>query len=153
MSMSNEAAQISPVTDAGRAPAQNLPDMDDANPGVADSPMIPTLHGDQEPSSDLAAITAENPGVAMSGAVPQSGENSGDTRQRIMPSANINGIKGRWIQLTDAAKVAWGRLTAEELLKSAGQERNLVRLVQQRYELTREAARKQVRDFFARHTN
>lgn len=62
-----------------------------------------------------------------------------------MPSSDE--LKGKWKQQVGAAKIAWGKLTEDELLKSEGHQQKLAGLVQERYAITREEADKQVKDF------
>jgi uncharacterized protein YjbJ (UPF0337 family) len=62
-------------------------------------------------------------------------------------------ISGKWKQLMGAAKVAWGKLTDDELLKSEGHEQKLAGLIQQRYAITHDEAQKQVKDFLEKHTD
>jgi uncharacterized protein YjbJ (UPF0337 family) len=57
-------------------------------------------------------------------------------------------IKGIWKQRVGAAKIAWGKLTEDELLRLEGHEQKLAGLVQERYAITRDEADKQVKDFF-----
>ena len=61
---------------------------------------------------------------------------------------NANEIKGKWKQQIGAAKVAWGKLTEDELLKLEGHQQKLAGLIQVRYAITRDEAEKQVRRFF-----
>ena len=63
-----------------------------------------------------------------------------------LPSADE--MKGKWKQQVGAAKIAWGKLTDDELLKLEGQQDKLTGLVQERYALTRDEADKQVKAFF-----
>lgn len=56
---------------------------------------------------------------------------------------------GRWKQQLGAAKVAWGRLTEDELLQSEGHMQKLAGLIQERYATTRDEAEVQIRKFFA----
>jgi len=63
-----------------------------------------------------------------------------------LPSADE--LKGKWKQQVGAAKVAWGKLTEDELLKSEGHEQKLAGLVQERYAITRDEADKQIKSFF-----
>lgn len=60
-------------------------------------------------------------------------------------------IKGMWKQKVGAAKIAWGKLTEDELLKVEGHQQKLSGLVQERYAITRSEAEKQVKDFFDKH--
>ncbi len=57
-------------------------------------------------------------------------------------------MKGKWKQHVGAAKIAWGNLTEDELLKSEGHQQKLVGLVQERYAISRDEADKQVNNFF-----
>ena len=66
-----------------------------------------------------------------------------------LPSADE--VKGKWKQQVGAAKIAWGKLTEDELLKLEGQEQKLTGLVQERYALTRDEADKQVKAFFEKN--
>lgn len=59
-------------------------------------------------------------------------------------------LKGLWKQRVGAAKVAWGKLTEDELLRLEGHEQKLAGLVQERYAITRDEADKQVKSFFDR---
>jgi uncharacterized protein YjbJ (UPF0337 family) len=62
-----------------------------------------------------------------------------------MPSMDV--LKGNWKQQIGAAKIAWGKLTEDELLKTEGQEMRLAGLVQARYAIKRDEAEKQVKTF------
>ncbi|NWL76789.1 general stress protein CsbD [Pseudomonas taiwanensis] len=62
-----------------------------------------------------------------------------------LPSADE--LRGEWNQHVGAAKIAWGKLTEDELLKSEGHEQRLFGLVQERYAITRDEAEKQVKSF------
>jgi uncharacterized protein YjbJ (UPF0337 family) len=66
-----------------------------------------------------------------------------------LPSADE--VKGKWKQQVGAAKIAWGKLTEDELLKLEGHEQKLAGLVQERYAITRDEADKQVKTFFEKH--
>jgi len=61
---------------------------------------------------------------------------------------SIDAMKGQWKQQVGAAKIAWGKLTEDELLKLEGHEQKLAGLVQERYAVTRDEADKQVKAFF-----
>jgi hypothetical protein len=60
---------------------------------------------------------------------------------------SVDEIKGKWKQQVGAAKIAWGKLTDDELLQTEGHEQKLTGLVQERYAITRDEAEKQVKDF------
>ena len=61
---------------------------------------------------------------------------------------SVDEMKGTWKQQIGAAKIAWGKLTEDELLKLEGHEQRLAGLVQERYAITRDEADKQVKAFF-----
>jgi len=65
-----------------------------------------------------------------------------------MSLPSIDELKGQWKQQIGAAKIAWGKLTEDELLKLEGHEQKLAGLVQERYAVTRDEADKQVKAFF-----
>jgi uncharacterized protein YjbJ (UPF0337 family) len=63
---------------------------------------------------------------------------------------SVDKIKGQWKQQVGAAKIAWGKLTEDELLKAEGRQEKLAGLVQERYAISRDEAEKQVKTFFAK---
>jgi len=67
-----------------------------------------------------------------------------------MSLPSVDEVKGKWKQQVGAAKIAWGKLTEDELLKLEGHEQKLAGLVQERYAITRDEADRQVKDFFAK---
>ena len=69
------------------------------------------------------------------------------TTSHTLPSHDL--IAGKWKQHAGAAKILWGKLTDDEILKTEGQLQKLVGIIQERYALTQEAADKQVADFMA----
>lgn len=65
-----------------------------------------------------------------------------------MSLPSVDEVKGQWKQHVGAAKIAWGKLTDDELLKLEGHEQKLAGLIQERYAVTRDEADKQVKAFF-----
>ncbi|MFI8382894.1 CsbD family protein [Pseudomonas sp. NPDC079086] len=65
------------------------------------------------------------------------------------PLAEI--IQKNWHKLAGLALIVWDELTLDELIKSEGDALKLTNLVQQRYDMPREDASKQVMSFFERH--
>ena len=61
----------------------------------------------------------------------------------------LDELAGKWKQKVGSAKVIWGKLTDDELLKTEGHVQKLGGLLQERYAITKEAADKQVSDFMA----
>ena len=66
-----------------------------------------------------------------------------------LPSTDT--LKGQWKQHVGAARIAWGKLTEDELLQSEGQAQKLAGLLQQRYDMTRDEAEQQVQNFLKRN--
>lgn len=66
-----------------------------------------------------------------------------------IPSADE--IKGKWKQALGSAKIAWGNLTEDELLKTEGRRERLTGLIQERYAVSREEADRQVTRFLETH--
>jgi len=60
---------------------------------------------------------------------------------------SIDVLKGKWKQHVGAAKVAWGELTEDELMKAEGRQDKLAGLVTERYAITRDEADRQVKRF------
>lgn len=70
-------------------------------------------------------------------------------QMQSMPSIpSVDELKGKWKQQVGAAKIAWAKLTEDELLELEGHEQKLTGLIQQRYAITRDEAEKQVKTFF-----
>ncbi|MES2491187.1 MAG: CsbD family protein [Pseudomonadota bacterium] len=68
-----------------------------------------------------------------------------------MSLPSIDEVKGKWKQQVGAAKIAWGKLTEDELLRLEGHQQKLAGLVQERYAVTRDEAEKQVKSFFEKN--
>ena len=64
---------------------------------------------------------------------------------------SVDEVKGIWKQQIGAAKIAWGKLTEDELLELEGHQQKLTGLVQERYAITRDEADRQVKSFFEKH--
>ena len=64
---------------------------------------------------------------------------------------SVEEVKGKWQQQVGTAKIVWGKLTDDEILKTEGQVQRLVGLIQERYAVTRDEADKQVKNFFEKH--
>jgi uncharacterized protein YjbJ (UPF0337 family) len=103
---------------------------------------VPTL-GDK---SSITPIPAKGPSATS---LPPIGNAEIIIKQQSMPS--VDELKGKWKQQIGAAKIAWGELTEDELLKSEGHQQKLAGLVQERYAVTRDEADKQIKAFFAKH--
>ena len=60
---------------------------------------------------------------------------------------NDDKIKGQWKQLADRAKAKWGKLTDDDLKIVDGNQEYLTGMVQERYSITKDEAKKQVEEF------
>jgi uncharacterized protein YjbJ (UPF0337 family) len=69
-----------------------------------------------------------------------------------MKLPGVDEINGRWKQRIGAAKIVWGKLTEDELLKLEGHQEKLAGLIQERYAITRDEADRQVKSFLAKFT-
>jgi uncharacterized protein YjbJ (UPF0337 family) len=81
----------------------------------------------------------------------ESSSKTDDGEPSSIPSNDA--IKGRWRQILGEAKLTWGKLTDDELLKLEGHADKLTGLVQERYAVTRDAAAQQVKTFFDKHSS
>lgn len=79
---------------------------------------------------------------------PPKGQTQQPTRsqpQQSMPMSDA--LTGKWDQYVGQAKVTWGKLTDDEILKSEGNRQKLAGLVEQRYAISRDIADGQVKKF------
>ncbi len=63
---------------------------------------------------------------------------------------NRDQVEGKWKQIKGEAKVAWGKLTDDDLDQAEGNAEKLAGLVQEKYGKTREEAEKEVNRFLNR---
>ena len=61
---------------------------------------------------------------------------------------SLNKMKTQWKQQIVAARIAWARLSADELIKLDGHRQELALLIQERYVITPDEAEKRVKRFF-----
>lgn len=61
---------------------------------------------------------------------------------------SLNKMKTQWKQQIVAARIAWARLSADELIKLDGNRQELALLIQERYVITPDEAEKRVKRFF-----
>lgn len=66
---------------------------------------------------------------------------------KAAPLTSAMGAKSKWPAQVKAAKTQWGKLSEAEILKSDGNAQQLSGLVQQRYNIGRDVADKQVKAF------
>jgi uncharacterized protein YjbJ (UPF0337 family) len=60
-----------------------------------------------------------------------------------------NRIQGSWKQMTGKIKQKWADLTDDDLQKAEGNREEFEGIIQQRYGLSKDAARKQIDDWMA----
>ncbi len=68
-------------------------------------------------------------------------------------SLRVQKLSGQWKQHVGSAKIAWGKLTQDQLLQTEGQYQKLVGLVQEKYAVSRINADKQVRTFMEKYVS
>jgi len=83
----------------------------------------------------------------------QHAANGDDAKLGAPPSVlpSVGELKGRWQQYVGAAKVTWGKLTEDELMKIEGHAQQLVGLIQERYAVSLHDAQNQVKAFYSKH--
>lgn len=67
------------------------------------------------------------------------------------PLPSMEALRGKWQQYVGAARIAWGELGEDELLKLEGHTEKLAGLIHERYSVSRNEAELQVQRFFAKH--
>jgi uncharacterized protein YjbJ (UPF0337 family) len=93
---------------------------------------------------DKSAEQDKTPATKQS-AVEESVEISKQDTSFHFPS--VDELKGKWKEHVGAAKIVWGKLTDDELLRAEGEAQKLIGLIQQRYAITHEEAERQVKHF------
>jgi uncharacterized protein YjbJ (UPF0337 family) len=63
-----------------------------------------------------------------------------------------NRVEGNWKQAKGLVKEKWGKLTDDDLNVISGKRDQLEGLIQERYGLQRDAARKEIEDWYDRQT-
>ena len=76
------------------------------------------------------------------------GENDVVTRQMEPLQPELDKTKVKWKLQIVAARIAWAKLTEDELIKLDGDRRDLAMLIEERYAITQNAAEMQVKRFF-----
>ncbi len=112
---------------------------------------MPDLHRSTTPAEDITPLVAAagNEDLMVQPQPLQQPETQPQQQQQSMPS--VNEVKGKWKQHVGSAKIAWGKLTEDELLESEGHAQKLAGLVQERYALSLEEANLQVKKFIEQH--
>ena len=65
-----------------------------------------------------------------------------------MDRTRVDTSISRWAGLAGMARIVWDNVTLDELISCEGDAQKLIALVQQRYNMTEEAAAWQVMNFF-----
>jgi hypothetical protein len=76
------------------------------------------------------------------------GEDDVVTRQMEPLQPELDKTKVKWKLQIVAARIAWAKLTEDELIKLDGDRRDLAMLIEERYSITQNAAEMQVTRFF-----
>jgi uncharacterized protein YjbJ (UPF0337 family) len=111
----------------------------------------PTSEPAPEPNVETP-ITAVNSKDAANSAPLAAKGNDEVMSQPPPPKATVTDIKSdiqtKWKKHVGAAKKLWAKISEEDLLKTEGNEHKLATLVQNRHDMARAEAYKQVNDFF-----
>jgi len=127
--------------------------------------MVESVKNNQQKMPDLPRSTAPGkdtiPLVAAAGnddlmSLPQplqqpETQPQDEPQQQPQSMPSVNEVKGKWKQHVGSAKIAWGKLTEDELLESEGHAQKLAGLVQERYALSIDEANQQVNKFIEQH--
>lgn len=112
--------------------------------------------GSKSPDQSATPPGSPDADVKEPGAMPPpraDGNPDSMSRQQSQAMPSVDEVKGKWKQQVGAAKIAWGKLTEDELLKSEGHTQKLAGLVQECYAVTRDEADKQIKNFFDKNTH
>lgn len=64
---------------------------------------------------------------------------------------NADQLRGNWNQIVGDAKREWGKLTDDDLKRVEGDQQKLVGVIQERYGVEREEAKRRVDAWMTRH--
>ena len=76
------------------------------------------------------------------------GDDDGVTELVEPLQPGVDKTKAKWRQQIVAARIAWAKLTEDELIELDGDRRNLAVLIEERYAITQDAAEIRVNRFF-----
>lgn len=114
----------------------------------------PTKASSSTEQASSAQATPKTPHQSNAAVTPQQSKSAGDKAitSGAKQSDVVKGVKkdpfnGKWTSQIQAAKNNWGKLSEQELINSGGVEAKLTDLVQQRYSLSQDTARQQVKSF------
>lgn len=134
------ATQVAGANTAGSNKAPGQASMDGAASHAGQQHSQSSQHSSATPQPEKCAPAntpvLENPDAKQPTQSPQ--QQAGTVGQMF---------SGKWDQYIGSAKVTWGELTDDELMKSEGNLQKLAGLVEQRYALSRDIAETQVKKF------
>ena len=64
---------------------------------------------------------------------------------------NWDTIQGNWKQITGQVKEQWGKLTDDDIARISGKREQLEGLIQEKYGVGKDQAKKQIDDWMAKH--
>jgi uncharacterized protein YjbJ (UPF0337 family) len=147
MKSPSQTATVQSVPNPAAAPA------DGTEPSTAKPDNVVTLK-QPKPTADSGTSTAAGtepvtvPNVAAVAAPVGAAKGDDEVmRQPAPPAKVVDDPKAKWARLLGPAKLQWDKLTDAELLKTEGNEHRLATLVQQRYDIPRGDAYRQVKSF------
>jgi hypothetical protein len=133
-------------TEQNKATAKSDPSAKPAKEVIANTPHNGADHKDagHNGTVNTAAKTDSN-GSAKVVAADKAKADVG--MQKPADAAKKDAFNGKWQSQIQAAKSNWNKISESELVQSGGVETKLADLVQQRYSLSQDVARKQVKSF------
>lgn len=123
-------------TEQNKATAKTDPAAKPAKEIVADKAQGGTPH---------TAAAADSTAAAKMAAADKAKADA--SKQKPAETVQKDAFNGKWQSQIQAAKSNWSKISESELEKSGGVETKLADLVQQRYSLSQDVARKQVKTF------
>lgn len=145
MKKPSQTATVQPVPNPVAAPS-NSTESSAARPDnvVMLKQPRPTADSDASTTTATEPVTVPN----LTAVAAPVGAAKGDDDVMSQPPAKVvDDPKAAWARLMGPAKLHWDKLTDAELLKTEGNEHRLATLVQQRYDIPRGDAYRQVKSF------
>jgi hypothetical protein len=128
-------------TEQNKATAKNDTSATPAKPEIAETAPKSTANSAASPS----AVKADSSSTAK--AVAADKAKVAAALQKTSDPTKKDAFNGKWPSQIQAAKSNWNKISESELIQSGGIETKLADLVQQRYSISQDVARKQVKSF------
>ncbi len=145
---------VAPPLSFGVPSAAALPS-ESSSLGVASRPLLFSPAGTQwaRPAPYAASLSGKGVRATQPVTAARAARGDDDLMSQVQEVADAGSQtrRAQWRLRISQARIAWNRLSVDELLKSDGHEDTLSGLVQERYAISPGEAGKQVRHFLAHH--